>query len=602
MGNSERGRRTVAGVARLRPGVTLNQANSQLHTIAASLAAAYPDTDKDWELSAVSLRDSVAEGYSGGLFMLLGAVSFVLLLACVSVSSLLIARSWARQNEVAIRQTLGATRGRLIRQFLSESVLLSLIAGLLGFLFAYWGVHVLRIISPPNTPRMSDVTLNWLVLIYTMGLSLLVGISFGLTPALQLARAELNPSLKESSSGSLGNIFSRRQHRLRRLLVVSEIALAFVLVTGSTLAVRSFEKLLHVDLGYRTDHILTMVVKLSSAGCPKFDVCTASLNRVVEKTAALPGVENVAIASGRPFSMIFTSPTFEVQGAPSSSDSSESSVASRIVTPEYFHTMGIPFVAGRPIADTDTKNSLLVAVVNEAMAHDRLEGDPIGKRFRSGWSHDKWIEVVGVVKNTRDMSASKTPEQAYYTPLAQADFLPDTTVLVRTAADPISIATAVREQVWAVDKYAPITDLATMEQVIFAQVAEPRFQTLLLTTFAALRLLLALIGIYGLISNAMSQRTREIGVRIALGAQPRDILRLVLGEGMLTSAAGLAVGIAAALALTRVLRTMLFEVTPTDPATFIGVTFLIATAALAAYYVPARRASRVDPMVALRNE
>ncbi len=447
MGNSERGRRTVAGVARLRPGVNLSQANSQLHTIAAGLAVAYPETDKDWDLSAVSLRDSVAEGYSGGLLLLLGAVSFVLLLACVSVSSLLIARSWARQNEVAIRQTLGATRGRLVRQFLSESVLLSLIAGLLGFLFAYWGVHLLQIISPPDTPRMNDVTMNWLVLIYTMGISLLAGVSFGLAPALQLARTDLNPSLKESSSGNFGNIFSRRPHRLRSLLVVSEIALAFVLVTGSTLAVRSFEKLLHVDLGYRTDHILTMIVKLSSAGCPKFEVCTASLNSVIEKVAALPGVESVAISSGRPFSMIFTSPKFEVQGAPGSSESSDSFVASRIVTSEYFRTMGIPFVAGRSFADTDTKNSLLVAVVNEAMAHDRLGSNPIGKRFRSGWTRDKWIEVVGVVKNTRDMSASKAPQAAYYTPLSQTNILPDTTLLVRTAADPLYMASAVREQV-----------------------------------------------------------------------------------------------------------------------------------------------------------
>src|ERR1700733_14470422 len=417
MGNSERGHHSVAGIARLRSGAPLNEANAQLHTVAANLAAAYPDTDKEWDLSAVSLRDSISEGYSAGLFLLLGAVSFVLLLACVSVSSLLIGRSWARQTETAIRQTLGATRGRLIRQFLSESVLLSVIAGTLGFLLAFWGVRLLRIIAPPGTPRPNDISLNWLVLGYTMGISFVVGILFGLTPALRLTSARLNPSLKESGAGNFGGIFSRRPHRARGLLVISEIALAFILVTGSTLAIRSFEKLLHVDLGYRTDHILTMTVKLSSASCPKMEVCTANLNRVIEKTRALPGVEAAAISSGRPFSIIFSSSAFEIEGAPQSSISSDDFVVSRIVTPEYFHAMGIPLMAGRSFSSADVKNSVRVAVVNEAMAYDRLSGNPIGKRFRSGWSRDNWIEVVGVVKNTRDMSASQRPRAAYYTPL-----------------------------------------------------------------------------------------------------------------------------------------------------------------------------------------
>lgn len=602
MGKSERGRHSVAGVARLRPGTTLNEANAQLHTIAAKMAAAYPDSDKGWDLSAVSLRDSISEGYSAGLLLLLGAVSFVLLLACVSMSSLLIARSWARQSETAIRQTLGATRGRLIRQFLSESVLLSVMAGSLGFLLAFSGVRLLRIIAPPGTPRLNDVGLNWLVLVYTMGISFVVGIVFGLAPALRLTGAGLNPSLKESGSGNVGNIFSRRPHRARGLLVISEIALAFLLVTGSALAIRSFEKLIHVDLGYRTDHILTMMVKLSSATCPKMEVCTTNLDRVIEKTRALPGVEAATISSGRPFSVIFSSSTFEIEGAAPSSVSADDFVVSRIVTPEYFRAMEIPLMAGRSFSSADVKNSVRVAVVNEAMAHDQFSGNPIGKRFRSGWSRVNWIEVVGVVKNTRDMSASERPRAGYYTPLTQAEIIPDVTLLVRTAADPMSIASAVREQVWSVDKSAPITEMATMEQVVSNQVAEPRFQTLLLTAFAALGLALALVGIYGVISHAMSRRTHEIGVRIALGAQRRDILRLVLGEGMITTGTGIAVGAAAALALTRVLRTILFEVTPTDPATYVGVTLLIAASALAAYYVPARRAARVDPMVALRNE
>ena len=354
MGNSQRKLRYMSGVARLKPNAQLDQANSELHTIASRMAAAYPATDKDWDVSAVSLRDAVAENYSTGLLLLVGAVSFVLLLACVSVSSLLIARSWSRQTEVAIREALGATRWRLIRQLLSESVLLALIGGVFGFLLAFWGVHLLRVIAPPGTPRLNDVGLNWPVLAYTMGISLVAGILFGLAPALQLTKPELNMSLKEVGAGKFGTIFSRRPHRLRSLLVVSEIALAFVLVTGSTLAVRSFEKLIHVDLGYRVDHVLTMVVKLSSATCPKFDACGTALNEVLERTRALPGVESVAISSGRPFSLIFTTAGFEAEGESPSAGSADSGTIFEIVTPDYFRTLGIPFLAGRSLTGADT--------------------------------------------------------------------------------------------------------------------------------------------------------------------------------------------------------------------------------------------------------
>ncbi|HEV2222226.1 MAG TPA: ABC transporter permease [Candidatus Acidoferrales bacterium] len=603
MGHSLRGKHSISAVARLKESATLQQVNTQLHTVASRLAAEYPATDKDWDLNAELLRNEIGGDYTTGLLLLLGAVSFVLLLACVAVSSLLIARSWSRQPEIAIRETLGATRWRLVRQLLSESILLALIAGFFGALLGFWGMNLLRVLAPPGTPRLDEVSLNGPVLAYTLAISLIAGILFGLAPALQLTRPELGVALKEGGTGVFASVFSHRLRRLRTLLVVWEISIAFVLLVGSGLAIRSFNNLIHEKLGYRLNHILTMYVRFSSSTCAKLDPCKTTIHEALERVQALPSVQSAAITGVRPFSIALAVPIVNVEGKPNSIPSANSQTEYEPITPGYFRTLDVPLLAGREFTDADDQNSTSVAIVNEAMARRDFAGRPIGKHFGLpiGLGPTS-LEIIGEVASTRDINPSRSPLPAFYIPIAQARFIPKTSLIVRTATNPAAIASAVREQVWAVDKNAPISNLETMEQVMSDKVAQPRFSAILLTLFGGVGLLLALIGVYGVISYSVSQRTHELGVRMALGAQPRDILRMVLGEGMLLTIIGIGTGIVGALALTRFLRSLLFEITPTDPLTFVGVAVLVAAVAFAACYVPSRRAVRVDPVVALRHE
>jgi len=603
MGHSLRIVRSVAAVARLKSNVTLDQAKSQLHTIASRLAAEYPATDKGWDLGAVLLRDEVVGGYQAGFLLLLGAVTFVLLLACVSVSSLLIARGWARRTEIAVRESLGATRWRLVRQFLVESLVLALAGGTLSLILAFWSADLLRAIAPPETPRLDEVGLNWHVLVYTLAVSLFAGILCGLAPALHMTNRELSGSLKEGTSGTFASIFSRSPHRVRNFLVIAEIALAFLLVVGATLALRSFEKLVHVNLGYKPDHILTMYIKFSSSVCAKPEQCNVTIREVLERVRALPGVQSAAIAGTRPLGLAFTIGNLQIQGKPHSEARVRSTTEFGIVTPGYFRTMGVPLISGRTFTDSDNQKSISVAIVNDAMGQGDFSGNPVGKRFGFGGADaPNWIEVVGEVGNARDMHLSRSPVPEFYLAFSQANLVPKTCLLVRTAFDPMSIASAVRHQIWSVDAGAPISELETMDQAMSRDITDPRFRTVLLSAFGGLGLLLALIGVYGVISYSVGQRTREIGIRMAFGAQPGDVLRLVMSEGMLLSFSGIVIGIAAAIALTRFMRGLLFEVTATDPLTFIGAAVTIMAATLLACYIPARSAMRVDPVDALRHE
>ncbi|MGH9774997.1 MAG: ABC transporter permease [Candidatus Acidiferrales bacterium] len=599
-----RKRHYVSAIARLRQGTTLEEANAELHTLAMRLATAYPETDKGWDLSAGFLRDQITEDSREELLLLLGAVSFVLLLACVNVSSLLIARSWARRKEVAIRVTLGASRWRIVRQFLAESVLLGLLGGTLGLLLSLWCVKLLLLSAPVGTPRLDEISLDWRVLAYTLGVSLIGGILFGLAPAIQMTRPGLNAILNDGGAGMFARLFSRHPHRMRSLLVVSEIALAFVLVAGSSLLIRSFVRLTSVNLGYRIDHILTMWVSLSPATCPTPDACNTIKNELLERTRALPSVESVAFSLGPPLRGSFRVGPIQIEDDPHTTVP-DYACEYEEVTPEYFRTMGIPLLRGRSFKGSDTNSSPRVAIVNETFARRYLGGSPIGRRFTFVWNLQKppiLVEIVGEAGDVRQQSPSSKPIPEFYVPDAQTQLSRAGALLVRTSANPAAIAAAVREQIWALDKNAPISKIETMEQVMSETVAEPRFRTILLSAFGGLGLLLALVGIYGVIAFAASQRTHEIGVRMALGAQPGDILRLVISEGMTPVLVGIVTGAAGALALTRFLVSFLFEVKPTDSLTYAGVTLLIVFVGLLACILPARRASRIEPMEALRYE
>jgi predicted permease len=599
-------------IARLKPSSTVNEAAAQLKTLGARLSASYPKEDGGWDLTGASLKEFKVGYLNQPLILLLGAVGFVLLIACVNVSGLLLARGWGRHKEVAIREALGATRFRIIRQFLSESLLLALGGGALGLLLSLWGIDVLRAMAPPNTPRLDEVQLSPVVLWFTLGIALFAGIFFGLAPALQVSSRRIGPVLKESLGGSPGALSGRRPKKLRGALVITEVALAVVLVVGATLVARSLEKLVTVDLGSRSDHLLTFTVNFSKAACDpdakdNATQCFLAEKNVLARVQSLPGVKNAAEASGIPLVTNGLAMNLRVEGQPKELGfGSGSPVWYRNVTPDYFAAMGIRLLQGRSFSSTDVQGAERVAIVNEAFAKKYLAGQPLGKRISQQkdkkTGQPEWLNVVGEVSDNLDFALEINAEPEFYSPIAQAGSKPNPNLILRTGGDPMTLIAAVGRQVAAVDSNAPVTNVKTMDQVLSEQTAQPRFQTLLLGAFGALGFVLAIVGIYGVISYNISQRTREIGVRIALGAQPEHVLRMVIREGMVLTATGMVAGIAAALALGRVLQSLLFEIKPTDPTTFVGVSVVLALVALLACYIPARRAMKVDPMIALRYE
>ncbi len=607
--NSEQG---VGLLVRLQKGVTLQAFNAQLKTIAPRLSDHWGDFLRGADLVARDLKPQFGD-IQTGLMILMGAVTFVLLIACVNVSALLLGRSFGRQREIAVREALGAGRLRIVRQFLTESILLSLTGGLAGILFAVWGVSALRAIAPADTMGIERVQLDARVLWFTLAVSLLTGIAFGLAPALHASAKRSGAAFNESLTGSLSR-YQSNARRLRGALVVFEIALAVILVIGATLVARSFEKLASVELGFRIDHLLTMSMTFSPSVCDagKTDNlarCIAAADEARRRIQAIPGVETAASVSGLPLKEGPATLTLTVEGQKEQMGIEAGNlIAERLVTPEYFQVMGLRLLGGRNFSATDIKSAPKVAIVNEFFARQFFAGNAIGRRFDEGDTKNKdgspaWIEVVGVVSDSRDnfhTGGSASPE--YYLAFAQSYFPGSASVIVRTQSDPLAMADAVRQQIWSVDKNAPIADVKTMDAVLSESVAAPRFRALLLGAFGALGLLLAMVGIFGVISYAVTQRTREIGVRMALGAQPRDVLRLVLGEGMLLAAIGIVTGAAGALALTKLLESLLYEIKPRDPATFIAVAVAVAAAAALACFIPARRAMRVDPIVALRYE
>jgi len=595
----------IIALARLKPGIAREQARTEMVAITKRLEQRYPTYNTGTSADIVGLQEQMVKNVRPALILLLGAVSFVLLIACVNVANLLLARSASRGREVAIRTSMGASRSRIVRQLLTESVLVSVAGGVLGLLMASAALGPLLKISAGSVPAAFSVTLDRSVLMFTVALSVLTGLVFGLVPALRTAKFDLRESLNEGSRGSTAG---PGQHRLRAALVATEIALAMLLLVGSGLLLRSFSRLQEVPPGFQADHLLVADIPLSQNAYAKPEQRFEFFDRLVDRSKALPGVRSAAAASFLPVSGGGGIIHFNIYGRPPKTPHEFIAAGYRTVTPDYFETLGAPLLQGRLFTPADTDKSPAVVVINATMARTFFPGEsPLGKRMQLGALPDKdvpWMEVVGVVGDLLQ-GLDLAPAAEMYLPYRQADaLLPvfQMSVVLRTAADPLTQTAALRSALAEIDPNQPLVKVRSMEENMSASVAQPRFRTWLIGIFAGLALLLAAIGVYGVMSYTVTQRTSEIGIRITLGAQSTDVFRSIVGEGARIALLGVAVGLIAALALTRLLRTFLYGISASDPATFLAVAVLLTLISVAACYFPARRATRVDPIVALRYE
>jgi putative ABC transport system permease protein len=588
-------------VARLKMGVTRAQAQSEVDTLGARLEKQYPDSNTNLRFGVVGLREQLTGRVSKALWILLGVVGCVLLIACANVANLLLARAASRQSEIAVRNALGATRPQLIRELLTECMVLSLTGGLLGLLLAYLGVTVMTSLSSGGIPRADEIGISREVLLFTMLLSLLTGLAFGIVPALQSSRSQLTEDLKEAKKGASASV---RHRRSLNALVVIEIALALVLVAGAGLMMRSFRSVLGIDPGFDPHNVLTFSAALPLATYKDQQQHVQFFERALAKIRALPGVEAAAGTFRVPITG-FATAIFSVQGKPV--PTGQAPIADyRAITVGYFQALGIRLLRGREFTERDSADAPDAVIVNEELARRSWPGeDPIGKRLQVGTELTRWRQVVGVVGNARLSGLEAKVDPAIYVPFPQNSWpnaLRNSFIVLRTTTDPQSLIPAIRRELRSVDPTFPITQIRTMDEIVGDSLSQRRFNTALLALFAFVAVALAAVGIYGVMSYAVSQRTREMGIRMALGAEQSDITMLVTSNGARLAALGIAIGVVAAAISSRLMSSLLFGITATDPITFVLTAVLLGIVTLLASYIPSRRAAGTDPISALRYD
>ncbi len=596
----DRSNRTLAVLGRLAPGQAPGQAQAEFDVIASGLAAAYPDTNEGFGVRVRPLDDQVIGDVRPAIAILQAAVALVLLVACANLANLMLARASARRREIAVRVAIGAGRWHIVRQLLAESLVLSLTGGAAGALLSVWGVQAVRAFGPRAVPRLDEASVDATALAFTLGVSLATAVLFGLAPAIRAARVDLREALKDGAHPASG---ASRTGRARGAVVVAQVALLTVLLASAGLVIRSFVRLTSVDPGFEPAGVLAATVPLPASKYGEPERAAAFFREAVDEIGALPGVRSAAVVSQLPLSGSVYAGGFSVRERPDL-DTAEDLVANRrMIGPAYFETMRIPVVAGRGFADTDTSSAPGVAVVSDAFARRYLPDGAIGAHVKLGGpdSSRPWLEVVGVAGDVRDAALEKDAAPSIYVPFEQMPFQ-TMTIVVRADADPGLLGPSVRREIRELDADQPVNDVRTLDRYVSDAVARPRFAVLLLGGFAVAALVLAAVGLSGVVAYSVARRTHEIGVRMALGARPGDALRLVLGQGMRLAAIGTAIGLVAAYAATRLLSAILFQVSPADPLTFVATPAVLAVVALAACYLPARRATRVDPAVALRSE
>ena len=602
-----RGAHWMGIMGRLAPNVTVTQATSELVTITRRLEQQYPESNTNMSGAVIPMQEYLVGDVRPALYVMLGAVAFVLLIACANVANLLLVRAASRESEMAVRTALGAGAWRLVRQLVIESVLLAMIGGVFGTLLALWGVDLLLSMAPNGLPRINEVTVNGSVLVFTAGVTAVTGVLFGLFPALHAARANVGGMLKEGMRGSSGGVASRRA---RNTLVMAEMALAVVLLVGAGLLIRSFSKLLAVDPGFRAERVVTFAIAAPDTKYGQYAQRRELVSNLVERMKRVPGAQGAAVVTGLPLSNIMMRTSAHIVGTPPERPGERKSTDVAMATPGYFTTMGIPLVAGRDFTDRDGSGAPVVSIVNQEFVKRYFPNEnPIGKRIELGWDQDTAStggnmtlggEIVGVVANVKRRGLSQEVFPETYASYMQPTFS-NFSVVVRSTADPSTVMAAIRAQMRELDRDLPLSDLRQLKELVAASVSRPRFYTTILGVFASIALILAAVGIYGVISYAVSLRTRELGIRIALGATGRQVSGLVLQQGVGLAIAGVAVGGAGAYWLTRLLSKLLFGVSATDPLTFVGVAALLTAIAAIASFVPARRAAKVDPLLAMRE-